>query len=485
MKLIFEKSCKGRSGVALPACDVPVTTDIPDNLKRNSAAVLPEVSELDTVRHFTNLSSRNFSVDCNFYPLGSCTMKYNPKILEDTASLEGFTLLHPSLSLIPDTEELSRGALSIIYELQETLKEITGMDAVSLQPMAGAQGELAGMMIIKAYHNVTGSNKKFVIVPDTSHGTNPSSVIMAGYDVVSIPTDKKGYMDINIFKEKINSQTAAVILTCPNTLGILNTEIQEISRITHSEGALMYCDGANMNAILGKIKPGKIGFDIMHLNLHKTFGTPHGGGGPGAGPLCVKETFRKFLPLPYIEKDGRDKYRTVQVSDFSIGKVAPFFGNFAVLVKAFTYIMLLGKNGLDNASNMAVLNANYILERLKNHFELPFQRRHMHECVLSATRQAKKGVRAIDIAKYLIDRGIHPPTIYFPLIVKEAMMIEPTETESKETLDNFVDNMIQAAELAESDPEKLLNAPISTKTGRFNEVRAAREPDVAFNHDNE
>ncbi len=480
MKLIYEKSVIGRTGITLPGPDVPSAPPIEEKHTRASDAQLPEVSELDTVRHFTNLSTLNFSVDSNFYPLGSCTMKYNPKILEKVASLPCFKELHPVISVLPKGEEFVQGALQVLHHLQEMLSDITGMDSITLQPMAGAQGELTGLMLVKAYHRSNKNKKKYVIIPDTSHGTNPASAQMAGYEVVTIPTDQNGEMNINKFKENLSSLTAAVIMTCPNTLGIFNTKIKEICELAHSVDALMYYDGANMNAILGKVKPGDIGFDIVHLNLHKTFGTPHGGGGPGAGPVGVKKFLIPFLPDSNVTKDKDGRFKLLTKSPDSIGKVAPFHGNFAVLLKAYAYILLMGKDGLTDISDKAVLNANYIMESLKDYYNLPYNRRCMHECVFSASKQLKSGVSALDIAKYLIDTGFHPPTIYFPLIVKEAIMIEPTETESKETLDEFINAMIMAAELTHVNPELLHNAPATRSTGRLDEVRAARLLNVNY-----
>ncbi|MFH1415944.1 MAG: aminomethyl-transferring glycine dehydrogenase subunit GcvPB [Elusimicrobiota bacterium] len=484
MKLIFEKTVPQRRALELPAPDTDTAPRLEEKLLRESDADLPQISELDVVRHFTELSNLNFSVDRNFYPLGSCTMKYNPKVTEVAANLKGFRDLHPYLPYINSGEEYVQGALGLIFELQQMLSEITGMDMTTCQPLAGAHGELTGILIIKAYHSKKGNIKKHIIVPDASHGTNPASAQMAGYEVVTIPFDDKGQMDINAFKEKLSDETAAVILTCPNTLGIFNRNIKEICDLAHSVDALMYYDGANMNAILGKVKPGDIGFDMVHINLHKTFATPHGGGGPGAGPVGVKKNLTDFLPAPYIVMKNDNTYTLSAENPISIGRIAPFYGNFSVLVKAFTYIKLLGKDGLENVSDMAVLNANYIRNRLKKHYKLPYDSICMHECVFSASKQVANGIHAVDIAKFLIDRGIHPPTVYFPLIVKDAIMIEPTETESKETLDDFIDVMIEAAGLGIENPQVLLNTPVTRTVIRLDEVRAARELDTNFNpHD--
>lgn len=481
MKLIYEKSVPERNGINFPDLDVPKASALPQKYLRSCDAMLPEVSELDVVRHYTNLSSGNYSVDKNFYPLGSCTMKYNPKILEVVASLDGFKDIHPFCAFFSSSSQIVEGSLKVIYNLQKLLSEITGMDETTLQPMAGAQGELCGMLMIKKYHKLKKNEKKYVIIPATSHGTNPSSATMAGYEIITIPTLSDGLMDMEEFKKKFNSSVAAVILTCPNTLGIFNHRVKEICGIAHSYDALMYCDGANMNAILGRVKPADLGFDIIHLNLHKTFGAPHGGGGPGSGPVSVKKNLSRFLPVPVIDMNNEGDITLTTDRQHSIGQLAPFYGNFAVLLKAYAYILLAGRDGLRDISGKAVLNANYIMEHLKDYYELPYnKKRCMHECVFSAVRQAKNGAGAGDIAKYLIDKGIHPPTIYFPLIVKEAMMIEPTETESKETLDKFIDAMVEASRLAEENPEILRNAPQTTPVSRLDEAGAARELDVNY-----
>jgi len=480
MELIFEKSTSGRKGFNLPKLDVPECKLPADDLLESGKIDLPQVSELELVRHYTNLSKLNYCLDSHFYPLGSCTMKYNPKILETIASFEGFSNLSPNLSLNKKGLKYIQGSLSLLFKLQNLLAEITGMDKVSLQPLAGAQGELTGMLITKAYHQKKNNQKKYVIVPDTSHGTNPASVSMAGYESISIPTGPDGQMNLKMFKEKLTDQVAAVIMTCPNTLGIFNTQIKEICDLAHQKDVLTYYDGANLNAILAKIKPAELGFDIVHLNLHKTFGTPHGGGGPGAGPVGVVDKLVPFLPEPYVTKDKNGNFSLYQQSSDSIGKVAPFFGNFQVLVKALTYILILGKDGLKKASDFSVLNANYLFESLKGYYQAPFQRRCMHECVLSAQKQKEKGVSALDIAKFIIESGMHPPTIYFPLIVKEALMIEPTETESKETLEQFIKIMKKAARLTEESPESLKQAPVNFIFSRFDEVAAARNQNLKY-----
>jgi glycine dehydrogenase subunit 2 len=475
MELIYEKSRAGRRGVRLSVTDVPQAEQLPVRLLRSSAPALPELSELDVVRHFTNLSRRNYSVDTNFYPLGSCTMKYNAKALENAAPL--FAAAHPMVALLPGGEQFSQGSLAMLHDLGTSLAEITGMDEVTCQPLAGAHGEMTGIMLIAAYHRAKGNNKKYVVVPDSSHGTNPASAAMVGYEIITVPTAPYGDMDLELFKAAMNDEVAAVMMTCPNTLGLFNPHIKEICDIAHSFDALTYYDGANFNAIMGKVRPGDVGFDVIHLNLHKSFGTPHGGGGPGSGPVGVKQALVPFLPQPRIVK-GIKGYTLEVDNPGSIGRTANFFGNFGVMVKAYAYITMLGREGLIQASEQAVLNANYIMSRLKGHYELPYDQTCMHECVFSASRQLAHGVHAIDIAKFLIDRGYHPPTVYFPLIVKEAIMIEPTETESKATLDAFIAVMIEAAEAAEQDPEAMHQAPLTMPVTRLDETKAAREQNV-------
>jgi glycine dehydrogenase subunit 2 len=476
MELIFEKSIAGRRGVSLPDADVPRAAELPEALRRGKAAPLPELSELDLVRHFTNLSRRNFSIDTNFYPLGSCTMKYNPRILEDVAGL--FAGFHPMIAQLPGGESYTQGALGVIHELGGLLCEITGMDEAVTQPLAGAHGEMTGIMIIAAWHRARGNKKRFVIVPDSSHGTNPASAAMMGYEIVTIPTAPYGDMDLDLFKKAMNNEVAAVMMTCPNTLGLFNPHIREICAIAHEHDALMYYDGANLNAIMGKARPGDMGFDVIHLNLHKTFATPHGGGGPGSGPVAVKKTLIPFLPVPRVIKSPDGHYALERHNPLSIGRMAGFYGNFGILARAYAYIMMLGRAGLIRVSEQAVLNANYLMNSLKDYYDLPYDLPCMHECVFSAGRQLQQGVHALDIAKFLIDRGFHPPTIYFPLIVKEAIMIEPTETESKATLDAFIAAMKEAAELAGKNPEALLQSPETMPVTRLDETRAAREINV-------
>ena len=474
MQLIFEKSVEGRHGLKLVKTDVPERARMPSKFVRSEAPELPQVSELDVVRHFTGLSQMNFSVDGNLYPLGSCTMKYNPKFTEKVASIESFMEHHPLLPQLYGGGILAQGSLEILYRMEQLLCEITGMAAFTMQPLAGAHGELTGTMLVAAYHRDQGSRRKHIIVPDSSHGTNPASAATAGYDVVVLRTDRHGCMDLEEFKSRLSEDTAAVMLTCPNTLGLFNPHIKEIADIAHSAGALMYYDGANFNAILGKCRPGDLGFDVIHLNLHKTFATPHGGGGPGSGPVGVAERLADYLPVSRVIRRRDGTFALDYNKPKSIGYIAPFYGNYAVVLKALAYTMLLGKTGLTRVSEYAVLNANYCLARLKEHYGLPFDRHCMHECVLSGSPMAENGVHALDIAKYLIDRGVHPPTVYFPLIVKEALMIEPTECESKATLDEFIEIMIEAAELAETDPERLTNAPQSAPVGRLDETKIAR-----------
>ena len=473
MPLIFERSKPGRVAYSLPEPDVPeasVTACIPAHLLRRVPAELPEVSEPDLIRHYTELSRRNHGIDNGFYPLGSCTMKYNPKVNEDVARLPGFAHVHP---LQP--EEMVQGALELMWHLQEYLAEITGMDAVTLQPAAGAHGEWTGLMMIRAYHEARGEKRTKVIVPDSAHGTNPASATVAGMQTVTIPSDARGLVDLEALKRAVDENTAALMLTNPNTLGLFEEDILEIAKIVHDVGGLLYYDGANANAILGIARPGDMGFDVVHLNLHKTFTTPHGGGGPGAGPVGVKKDLIPFLPVPVVVKEG-DRYRLDYDRPQSIGRVKGFYGNFGMLVRAYAYIRTMGPDGLRQVSECAVLNANYLMRRLAPYFDLPYDRHCKHEFVLSGRRQKKLGVRTLDMAKRLLDFGFHPPTIYFPLIVDECLMIEPTETEAKETLDAFADAMIQIAKEAEENPDLVLNAPHTTVVKRLDEVTAARKP---------
>ncbi|MEK6796431.1 MAG: aminomethyl-transferring glycine dehydrogenase subunit GcvPB [Spirochaetota bacterium] len=471
-ELIFELSVPGRKGYSLPERDVP---EMPLNGKflRKEKAALPELSELDIVRHFTVLSRKNFCVDTNFYPLGSCTMKYNSKAVEAIAGNEAFLAAHPVTAFLPGGEEHVQGMLSIVHGLEHALSEITGMDAFCTHPLAGAHGEYAGLSLIAAYHRAKGNKKKHVIVPDSSHGTNPASAAFIGYDVITIPTRENGDMDFEKFSAALTDEVAAVMLTCPDTLGIFNPHIREICDRAHTVDALVYYDGANLNAIMGKLRPGDVGFDVVHVNVHKTFGTPHGGGGPGAGPVGVKKHLIPFLPTPRIVKK-KDTFSLILDEPKSIGKVTSYFGNFGILIRAYAYILLLGKEGLIDASEKAVLNANYVRALLRDTYHEPYARACFHECVFSAAEQMKHDIHAIDIAKFLIDKGIHPPTVYFPITVPESIMIEPTETESKETLDVFIAAMKEAAAFAVSDPDALHRAPVTTPVDRLDETSAAR-----------
>jgi glycine dehydrogenase subunit 2 len=425
------------------------------------------------MRHYKELSDLNFCIEKGFYPLGSCTMKYNPKVNEFLASLEGFNL-HPNCD-----DEMAQGSLKLMYNLQKALLEVTGMDAITLKPSAGAHGEMTGMMIIKKYFDTIGQNRKKVIIPDSAHGTNPASAKMAGFEIVEIKSNEKGQVDIEALKSVLSEDVAAIMMTNPNTLGIFEENVKEISDLMHANGSLLYYDGANFNAIMGYTNPKLMGFDVVHLNLHKTFSTPHGGGGPGAGPVAVVEKLKDFLPTPVIEFDGEKYYRNYDLKN-SIGSVKDYCGNFSVLVRAYAYILMMGKN-LKNASENAVLNANYLKEKLKGHYDLPYDEPCMHEFVLSGEKQKhESGVSTLNIAKALMDGNTHPPTVYFPLIVHEAIMIEPTESETKEKLDEFVDTMLQIAQEAKTNPENILSAPHSTPVKKIDEVTAARHPDLKY-----
>ncbi|MHC4542355.1 MAG: aminomethyl-transferring glycine dehydrogenase subunit GcvPB [Planctomycetota bacterium] len=480
MKLIFEKSVPGRRASRTDASDVP-RINMPTDLLRPGPVPLPELSELDVVRHFTELSRRNFGVDSNFYPLGSCTMKYNPKVAEHIASYPGFADLHPLLpQLRMGGMMLTQGALRVLYEIDLLLREITGMAGFTMQPLAGAHGELTGMMIMAAYHRQRGNRKTTILIPDSAHGTNPASAAIAGYDVVSIPSNENGLMDVKAVKQHLSDEIAGLMLTCPNTLGLFNPHVKEICDLIHGVDGLAYYDGANLNAIVGKARPGDFGFDIVHLNLHKTFATPHGGGGPGAGPVGVKEKLLPFLPVSVVVKRNDGTYTLEYDRPQSIGYVAPFYGNFAVVLRAYVYILMLGKEGLRRVAENAVLNANYVKEKLQDHYRPAIDKLCKHECVFSISEQmAQNGVRAIDVAKALIDRGFHPPTVYFPTTVKEALMIEPTETESKETLDAFIDAMKDIAEQAGTEPERLKAAPTTAVVCRPDEAIAAKNLNIA------
>lgn len=476
--LIFEISRQGRTGYNLPTPTVPeidVESLLPTSMIRQEAAALPEVSELDVVRHYTALSTRNHGVDSGFYPLGSCTMKYNPKVNEDMARLPGFAHIHPLQPI-----ESVQGALELMVDLQEQLAEITGMDLVTLQPAAGAHGEWTGLMLIKAFHEHNGDVARTkVLVPDSAHGTNPASAVVAGFDTVTVKSNERGLVDLDDLRAKVGSDTAALMLTNPNTLGLFEADILEIATIVHEAGGKLYYDGANSNAILGIARPGDMGFDVVHLNLHKTFTGPHGGGGPGSGPVGVKQDLVPFLPAPIVTR-GAEGVTLDYDRPLSIGRIKPFYGNFGINVRAYSYIKTMGAEGLTRVSREAVLNANYMFARLKEAFDVPYDTYCKHEFVLSGKRQKALGVRTLDIAKRLLDFGYHPPTIYFPLNVEECIMIEPTETESKETLDAFCDAMLQIAKEAEENPEIVQTAPHTTIVKRLDETLAARKPVLVY-----
>jgi len=477
-KLIFELSKPGRRAYRLPELDVEdkdLKSLIPEEFLSDAELDFPELSEVDVVRHYTNLSNKNYGVDTGFYPLGSCTMKYNPKINEDAARYDGFANLHPY-----QQEDCVQGALQLMYELDKSLCEIAGMDKMSLQPAAGAHGELTGIMVIKAYHEKNGDFKRDkIIVPDSAHGTNPATAAMAGYKIIEIKSNKHGLVDVEALKAVVGDDTAGLMLTNPNTLGIFEKEIKEIAQVVHDAGGQLYYDGANANAILGQARPGDMGFDVVHFNLHKTFSTPHGGGGPGAGPIGVKKHLEEFLPVPVVQKDG-DRYYLDYNVPYTIGKVKDFFGHFGILVRAYTYILTMGSDGLKKASTIAVLNANYMANKLKEHYNLPIDTLFKHEFVLGGLKDPLSEVTTLDIAKRLLDLGYHPPTVYFPLIINQAIMVEPTETESKETLDEFIEAMIQIAKEAEEDPKLLKEAPHNTIVRRPDETRAARNPVLKY-----
>ncbi|MET1014481.1 MAG: aminomethyl-transferring glycine dehydrogenase subunit GcvPB [Paenisporosarcina sp.] len=479
--LIFEITKEGRVGYSLPELDIPevdLASLLPEGLLREEPAELPEVSELDIMRHYTALSKRNHGVDSGFYPLGSCTMKYNPKINESVARFPGFANIHPL-----QDEETVQGAMELMYDLQEHLIEITGMDDLTLQPAAGAHGEWTALMMIRAFHEANGdTHRTKVIVPDSAHGTNPASATVAGFDTITVKSDENGLVDLEDLKRVVGEDTAALMLTNPNTLGLFEENILEMASIIHGVGGKLYYDGANLNAVMSKARPGDMGFDCVHLNLHKTFTGPHGGGGPGSGPVGVKKDLIPFLPKPVLVKT-EDGYHFDSNRPQSIGRVKPFYGNFGINVRAYTYIRSMGPDGLKAVTEYAVLNANYMMRRLQPHFDLPYDRHCKHEFVLSGRRQKKLGVRTLDMAKRLLDFGYHPPTIYFPLNVEEAMMIEPTETESKETLDAFIDAMIQIAKEVEETPEIVQHAPHTTVIKRLDETKAARTPVLRYKKD--
>jgi glycine dehydrogenase subunit 2 len=474
MKLIYEKSQSGRTAYSLPRHELP-RAQMPAALRREAPPRLPEISEPELLRHFTQLSARNYGVDTGFYPLGSCTMKHNPRVNERVVALPGFRDLHPH-----QEEDGAQGALELMWRLQEILAEIAGLDAVSLQPAAGSQGELTGLMLMRAYFAERGEERRRkVFIPDTAHGTNPASVTMAGFEVVGVTTDRRGNVDLEELRAKVDEETAGLMLTNPSTLGLFDEGIDEIQSIFHSAGALLYYDGANLNAVCGYSRPGDMGFDIVHFNLHKTFSQPHGGGGPGAGPIAVRDVLEPYLPVPTVARDG-ERFRFDYDRPRSIGRVRAFGGPFGVFVRAYAYIRAYGPQ-LKEMSETAVLNANYLLARLRDAYDLPFDRLCMHEFVVSArTLKREHGVTALDVAKRLIDHGFHPPTIYFPLIVPEALMIEPTETEAKETLDAFAEAMLDIAREAADDPDALKRAPTGAVVGRLDEVKAAKRVVVRY-----
>lgn len=483
--LIFEKSRAGRKGANLPHCDVPYQDPSEllgaENLR--TELHLPEVSELDVVRHFTHLSQRNYSIDGGLYPLGSCTMKYNPKVNEKTAAMPGFASLHP---LQPTSS--TQGAMAVMYELQSMLSEICGMVSTTLQPSAGAHGELLAMMMVKAYHADRGeAHRNVVVIPDAAHGTNPASAARCNFKVRGIPSNNRGMTDLTALKAALSDDVAAFMLTNPNTVGLFESDIQEICKAVHDAGGLVYCDGANMNAMLGLTRPGDMGFDVMHYNLHKTFSTPHGGGGPGCGAVSVQSALEPYLPVPLIRKSvssAGTRYEFDTDRPHSIGKIHSFYGAFLLAVRAYTYILALGAEGLRGVGENALLNANYIRARLAAHFDVAYNAPTcMHEVVISAQRQKQNhGIRALDISKRLMDYGFHPPTNYFPLIVPEALMIEPTETETKQTLDSFIDAMVSIARECEENPEVVRSAPHSTVVSRLDETLAVKNLDLRYQH---
>lgn len=472
-KLIFELSKPGRKSYALPEDtlkDMKITDYIGEEYLREDELDFPEVSELEIIRHYTLLSKKNYSIDSGFYPLGSCTMKYNPKINEDVAANPNFARLHPF-----QPEDTVQGALEVMHSVQETIKEISGMDAVTLQPAAGAHGELVGLMLLKKYHQMRNDTKRTkIIVPDSAHGTNPASVAVAGFEVVEVASHKDGSVDIDALKEVLSDEIAGLMLTNPSTLGLFEKHIKEIAELVHEAGGLLYYDGANMNAIMGIVRPGDMGFDVLHYNLHKTFSTPHGGGGPGSGPVACKANLMEYLPVPVVNVDNGRYYLDYDLKD-SIGKVKNYFGNFGVILRAYVYMLSMGSDGLKAASTNAVLNANYMKVSLKEHYRVAVEETCMHEVVFAGLKKKSDTVSTLDVAKRIIDYGYHPPTMYFPLIVEGALMIEPTETESKETLDAYIEVMKQIAKEADENPELLKDAPHDTPVRRLDEALAARQ----------
>lgn len=478
--LLFEESVPGREGFSIPESDLAdpkKIVSLPANLRRKKKPNLPEISEVDAVRHFVRLSQQNYCKDVGLFPLGSCTMKYNPRTNEAAARIPGFANAHP-LTLSYG----SQGSLQLIYELQQYLAEISGMDAVTCWPAAGSHGELCGMLVIRAYHTSKGNPRKRVIIPDSAHGTNPASAAICNYDVVTIPSNAEGILTVEAVEAAMDEETAALMITNPNTLGIFEENIEAICRVVHQKGGLVYCDGANLNALLGITKMGQTGVDVLHFNLHKTFSTPHGGGGPGSGPVGVKKKLESFLPTPFLTKTDRGFWFDFE-RPLSIGRMKAYFGNFGMLVRAYTYIRELGPEGLRHIAEMAVLNSNYLRKRLEKTFHLPYSKPSLHEAVFNDKNQKETGVKTLDIAKRLMDYGYHPPTVYFPLIVHGALMIEPTESEPKKSLDEFVEAMEKIAQECKSDPDKVRNAPHNTFRGRLDEVKAAKELNVRWTFD--
>ncbi len=474
-RTLKELSRPGRRASSFPRLDVPEAA-VPDEHRRSTPAPLPEVGERDLVRHFTRLAQRNYGVDTGFYPLGSCSMKYNPKVAEEVASLPGFARLHP---LQPD--ETVQGALELLWRLERALCEITGMARTTFQPAAGASGELTGLLIMRAHHTRQGDPRRRIVIPDSAHGTNPASVRMAGYDVATVPSDARGLVDLSALEKLVDDDVAGLMITNPNTLGLFEQDILEIARTIHEVGGLLYYDGANLNAILGRVRPGDMGFDIVHMNTHKTFATPHGGGGPGAGPVGVSERLAPYLPAPIVERDDDGTYRLDHDRPESIGRIHGFHGNFGILVRAYAYVFGYGGDGLREVAERAVLNARYLAEQVRGEYPLAFpDGPPMHEFVSTAKRLKKNGIRAMDVAKRIIDLGFYPSTVYFPLIVEEALMVEPTETESRETLDAFAEALLQVAREARDDPELLKEAPVTTPVRRLDEALAARSLKICW-----
>lgn len=477
MSLLFERSVEGRIGFRLPKLDVDIQNiDIEEHLLRKKDSLLPELHELEVVRHYDHLEKKNYSVDKGFYPLGSCTMKYNPMLNEEIAFLEGFKNIHPY-----QEEETIQGALEVMYNLQYYLAEITGMDYITLQPAAGAHGELAGMLIIKKYLDDNGyTNKTKVLVPDSAHGTNPSSAVMAGYDVVEVKSNNRGRVDLEEYKKLMTDEVAAIMLTNPNTLGLFEEDIKELADIAHKHNALLYYDGANLNATMGKVRPGDNGFDVVHLNLHKTFSTPHGMGGPGSGPVGVKAKLKEYLPIPLVKRNEEGKFYLEYKNPKTIGRMRSFYGNFGVYLKAYAYILTMGKDGLKTASELAVLNANYLKTKLSEFMTMAFEEICKHEFIIDGTCLKEYGIKTYDFAKRLLDYNIHPSTVYFPLIIKEAMMIEPTETESKEVLDEVIEIYKKVFEEAKKDNNIHKNAPYNTPVRRLDELKANKDLRVKY-----